>query len=416
MGAHLLLELHISTNERISAGALDLPMQWAILRSVYDSPSEQSVTCSSGNCTISNVQTLAVCSSCNNLDDKIAIECDEREQHLTSVNRSVSCRYAFPSRDGVRPEWVLEAFAQTRLDTNGNFMSSYTRWNSSTTEKAPGDHIRRLLAVQMENSSDVLGTLEKPTAWACEISLCEQTFESIDIVNGKMVVSPPVEKALFLGDTTFNGLEDTQPQAGESFHQFLLAGNTEPSYWINVMDYSSMGMYLTDLLVLAYWSDGVFASERAKYSIQAWGHIAPDVGRILANAKDIPKLFDMIARNMTEEIRMQGVMDLNDTLGWHHGVANRTETYIEVRWGYLAFPFTLTAMSTAMLAVAIVLTERSNVPAWRSSSLAVLFHGLHGWNMDGQIATNPGELEAKANHMRATLSADEWPPSFVKAD
>lgn len=98
------------------------------------------------------------------------------------------------------------------------------------------------------------------------------------------------------------------------------------------------------------------------------------------------------------------------------GMANRTKTFIQVRWRCFALPFTLTTLSTAVLVLAIVLTECSDTPAGGSSSLALLFHSLQVYDSGGWVPCQAGELEPMVMTMRETVSKDEWPPAFIEED
>jgi hypothetical protein len=53
-----------------------------------------------------------------------------------------------------------------------------------------------------------------------------------------------------------------------------------------------------------------------------------------------------------------------------------TETYVRVRWAWLVLPIVLTALSLAFLLMTIWTTHRSDTKVWKSSSLALLYHGL----------------------------------------
>ncbi|KAF2174247.1 hypothetical protein M409DRAFT_49105 [Zasmidium cellare ATCC 36951] len=425
----------------VTAGKLDLAMQGAILRGFFDSPMEQSVQCSSGNCTFEPVKTLGVCSSCLDVTEKITTSnCSNVERDTivrfddgflnTDGYLNDDCDYTVPARDGQKGvDLGAYSFEEPILSGAERGWSS-TRWNSSTAEhyRAPSRILApavlvNMLALQTPRSASMSERLPATRVWDCVLVLCEKTFENISVDRGVNMIPDPLEKPLILRDKTFDGLSpmpgnplgyQTWPADGDfspeqMFSSLALSNDSEPSYWINNLDYGNMQEYLMLLLTVGWWDNATFPSSRHRAATSTGVFTTddgtPDVGRALAESEDIPALFRWVAAHMTEIMRMGGP-----------GLANRTEAYIHVRWGYLALPFTLTALSTIVLVLAIIMTERSNCPAWKSSSLALLFHSLADYNLNDRVPTRASDLEAIAKSMKGRLSKDEWPPAFVKQD
>lgn len=66
-------------------------------------------------------------------------------------------------------------------------------------------------------------------------------------------------------------------------------------------------------------------------------------------------------------------------------------------------------MTLVVLVVMIVQTQKRGVVPWKSSALALLFHGLEGWKGGpGSRAENMGDLERVARRMRGRLAGDGW--------
>jgi hypothetical protein len=81
------------------------------------------------------------------------------------------------------------------------------------------------------------------------------------------------------------------------------------------------------------------------------------------------------------------------------GTAWKMETFIHVRWGWLILPILVVLMGVAFLLSAIIRTRRLAV--WKSSILAILFHGLgeqHTRQAQGLI-----EMEGTAKGIRVRL-------------
>lgn len=53
----------------------------------------------------------------------------------------------------------------------------------------------------------------------------------------------------------------------------------------------------------------------------------------------------------------------------------KTETYVKVRWEWFSYPATLVILSLLYLLGTIIETTYRDVSIWKSSNLAMLFHG-----------------------------------------
>lgn len=96
-----------------------------------------------------------------------------------------------------------------------------------------------------------------------------------------------------------------------------------------------------------------------------------DVIHALYDTKDYSKRVENLAISMTNNIRQQ-----NDSgLSPFSGVAFKTETYVNVRWAWFSYPATVLVLSLLYLIGTIIETTRRDVAIWKSSNLAMLFHG-----------------------------------------
>jgi hypothetical protein len=68
-----------------------------------------------------------------------------------------------------------------------------------------------------------------------------------------------------------------------------------------------------------------------------------------------------------------------------YGTASRVETYVHVQWHWIMLPTALVGMSILFLGGTMMKNESKRALAWKSSSLALLFHGLEG------VRKNTGE-------------------------
>lgn len=96
-----------------------------------------------------------------------------------------------------------------------------------------------------------------------------------------------------------------------------------------------------------------------------------DVMHALYDTEDLPKRIDNLATSMTNNIRQQ-----NDSgSSAFSGRAFETETYVKVRWAWFSYPATVIVLSLFCLLGTIIETTHRDILIWKSSSLAMLFHG-----------------------------------------
>ncbi|EKG10176.1 hypothetical protein MPH_12776 [Macrophomina phaseolina MS6] len=106
--------------------------------------------------------------------------------------------------------------------------------------------------------------------------------------------------------------------------------------------------------------------------------------------KNITKTFENIATAMTEQVRVS-----NSSFGVS-GLAWSNETYVNVRWAWMTLPLAVLVMSAAHLACTIITNGARGQRIWKSSSLALLFHGLNRWSPDELKLENIQEMESAA--------------------
>ncbi|KAF7191939.1 hypothetical protein HII31_06749 [Pseudocercospora fuligena] len=92
----------------------------------------------------------------------------------------------------------------------------------------------------------------------------------------------------------------------------------------------------------------------------------------------LDQMFDNVAKSMTRALRMQ------EGSSWARGkvtsvVTGNTmhlEVHIVVIWAWIALPFALFVLVAALTTAVAISARHEEVPPWKGSSLATLFHGL----------------------------------------
>lgn len=83
------------------------------------------------------------------------------------------------------------------------------------------------------------------------------------------------------------------------------------------------------------------------------------------------------------------------------------ESYVHVRWGWLALPAGVLRASIGVLVVCILYNERGKIVLWKPSNLALLFHSLDSWEPQDFSVGSVGQLDAVAKKMRVQMWDDE---------
>lgn len=60
------------------------------------------------------------------------------------------------------------------------------------------------------------------------------------------------------------------------------------------------------------------------------------------------------------------------------GTAFELRTFVHIRWGWIALPVIVVLMTGAFLVAAMMTSRTTKTKLWKSSALAMLFHGLDG--------------------------------------
>ena len=97
------------------------------------------------------------------------------------------------------------------------------------------------------------------------------------------------------------------------------------------------------------------------------------------------------------------------------GNVTTIEVFVSVDWKWLVLPITLEVAGILLLLVAVILSRRRRVRLWRSSLLAILYHGLDDQTLNARDASpDIAGLEetARLTAVRMTWSDDDQPLMF----
>lgn len=269
---------------------------------------------------------------------------------------------------------------------------------------------------QCSPSQGYCSTIPTPTAWDCTLSWCLKEYSSTIATNGTLVDNPSKEIELQFPfvPSRDQPMRDADPYpdsclydaelgyATASYTPLLIAGYVAPDGPAN----GKCDRYLRDKdnSTAAVWinmQDSEYISQQigSIYTQTLESYADSNLGNALwsLNDGDFAKTMATAATGMTNAIRQTA----NATNV--HGDVIYSVTLIVVNWLWLIYPAALISLTILfMVATFVFSTERSDI-VWKSSTLAVLFHGLQGWNDDEMTARTISEMEEASTSMEAQL-------------
>lgn len=114
---------------------------------------------------------------------------------------------------------------------------------------------------------------------------------------------------------------------------------------------------------------------------------------------DIPATMNNIALAMTNHLR-----EISDLVVY--GSNETTEVFVRVLWLWLVFPALSIILGIVLLLSAMNITKRHNLYVWKSSELALLFHGLKIPLKDDTLMYKVSEMEAIAKKIEVKLDQE----------
>jgi Protein of unknown function (DUF3176) len=359
-------------------------------------------SCPTSNCTWPSFQSLGLCSTCvdvtNYAQEKWS--CEDSASFLfygaTGVNRT--CSYNLPNSAF---DYEYQIF---HSDTYGNYTEvdgelRLNVWTTNVQHTTFSDNILMLVShVAFQNTGALvpgIGREQVVQASECALAMCVQEH-SLSVVSGVMHHS--IESV----DQPFSMeiVEETPYYTSYDIKEAT----------INNVKYTVDGT-ATIPLVLQSINETLPGNITADYTTnQTANEPVRNDGGIISSTDLVTSFFaglnftqavDNMAISVSTYIRSLS----NDTTT---GRAHNEETYIHVRWIWLAFPVVLLAGGIAILVIAMIQTSQSGLEVWKSSSLPLWFHGppngrTNSFGNSLERVNTLMEMEAEAEQIHVSL-------------
>lgn len=364
-----------------------LSLEVAIVNGLTGAVAQPMSTCTTSECHFPDFTSLAVCGACEDISHSVKRNCTG----ILPTN-TINCTYTPP--DSYYDSVTLQLFddGSGADEFVGHDSTSFVSQGTvSQSDKRRGGFIALNMTsdtVQSaaKNHSEIM-TPGNASVHTCSWSWCARTYTNASITNGNI--------------TSFTS--DSVPL---DFLETVQDGNIA-WFTFGVKDDSSVPRFnVTRTADLNLWSfldtlvSGNVVQQLRPSTPDLLGSIPQSLWK-----NNVTNVTMNIADTITNQLR--GPDNLNGSS--ISGQGFRSETYVHVRWPWLILPVALTLLATILLITSIVLSARRD-ELFKSSSLALLYHGLDGWERDGAVLPKyeePGGLEDVAKRMNAVLSRDQ---------
>ena len=378
---------------------LDYSMKGAVYNGIFaDEPvADLQPICPTGNCTWPSFLTLAFCSACNDVTSSTNVTCE-----ANSTTTAQACHYTLPS--GMTLENSTDEY-------DSNSLVADIQANTSAASFA-GIHNPLFAFGFLNNTGHNIAVAD------CALFLCVQTFETS--VSGGIPESSPVaswwpdDEELRSASETSRDMVLTPPPTPKDMDY---AAEKPSSYVVEHWEIESLQEFLN-------WGSpgpndvrpnrGIFTGNITENEEAGTIH-GSDTLAAIRSSPNISTLFSPpfphppfsnpsnIATSMTNVLRSYGNGSGNDTV---FGAAYSTEVYINVRWQWLTLAVVSLTASSIFLGTVMVISRRNHIPVWKSSSLAMLFHGIDERGGLGPL-DEVQAMEVRATNMKVALRDEE---------
>lgn len=360
---------HLANQALSNIGTADIlgdDMLMAIMDGVMGTNKALEPMCSTNECRYPDFVSLGICSQCEDVTARSTQFCEMVYRPYTwNTTFPLNCTYTSPSGHLIESDIQPDTGGVT--GDNSSVIFSRPLWISSAASKSMNErkpYVVSILAAKYDHlleykSHNTTDWEQKPPLVECNITWCERKY------TGNFYNSGSHRSVVATSSENLEGFVGAQhPPDGRT--------SLSPGTFYNI----SIGYHLMleDALKAAFKAKILNGAREYGSSPALW----------LYKSRNISELIARMATSMTDVIRNTPTAH-NFTV---QGTAYRVETYIHVRWGWIAVPIASVVASVMLLSFTILATRKQNAVLWKSSILPLLV----------------GKLETKPEHDLAFLS------------
>ena len=364
--------------------------------------------CPTGNCTFPPFQSLAICSSCEDVSQALIHTCP---------NKTTYCEFSLPN--GLRMNKTTQDDLYGPFATSGylNQLQNGTKYGNTffTFSRMKGLYAR-----------DAPSLARDVKATQCVLYWCVNTYASL-VSSGQF--SEEVKSSWYSNKTERGWWHDGKRNMNDMRVDLIppgLASDTSQkknsNFTISYLAELGISQFLAPKLTLS----NSIAIDPSDGGMLSWGQDETSNSSSYINSMDFVRIFrdsdldDLVtnlASSMTRNIRnapaanqtksVDGYLGPLGGVGPANGTASYEYIFISVQWRWLAFSATLVFLTIIFLLLTIMDTARHDVAVWKSSPMPLLFSGLSADETERlRAAKGIVEMESLSKEIQVALKDD----------
>ncbi|PSN65726.1 hypothetical protein BS50DRAFT_396650 [Corynespora cassiicola Philippines] len=395
-----------SDSAALDQTSADYAMQAAVslgISSSTDKIPKVSAHCPSASCKWPLYSTLAVCSSCSDISDKLKLK--RRYVNDTMLPQVFALDISIPgvqSNELIRDHEVFELpnglsiqkteEREIRMVTKGSM-----NWTETVTAKDDPSNIWALTVLKR-----TIPDRDEFLATECILNYCVKNIVSSFEAGILRENSMRIEQKIIPGsvqpfDSSRPDVRPWSDLCADEKPDFAFDGGYNVSHTAARSISRHMERTFSDW-ESAYSQNWTKSWGTTGFYMQVYGttHFRPDSMQEIYDSSNVTAMFEAIATSMTNNIRAKD--DFHTVV---HGTSSAT--VYQIRWNWLILPIINQVVGTFFLVFVIYYTKKYRVPLWKSSALAIMKCGsLTTALLD--TAETLAEMETRAKRDRFTIS------------
>ncbi|KAF2671238.1 hypothetical protein BT63DRAFT_211058 [Microthyrium microscopicum] len=355
-------------------------LQAGFYAGLYATPLKVVPTCSTPTCDWDPYMSLGLCSKCNDVSSSTKQTCTQ----TSGMNTGWTCNFTTPAN------YKLNATALSAPHNTKATLFNSVAYSSVNLGKnglpALLNQLILFAAVSIPAVNYETPPGKNAKVYECALNFCGKTYTGVNVRNGTYTEPPPTE-------WDFTSQQVWREESIDMVWTNLIppsnihgVNSSNGNWTVNGLDWEDTSNYLAQAFTSPSdaQADLIYAGAAPNQAISAQLH-----------SNDIPTTMQNIATSMTNAIRN------SQKKATFKGTATQAQTKIVVRWPWIILPVAVVVGGNLLLVLSIVESSRRQTPLWRSSSLALMFHGLKG--VGDYPAEKTSEMESSAKELKVRL-------------
>ncbi|PWY73124.1 hypothetical protein BO94DRAFT_607607 [Aspergillus sclerotioniger CBS 115572] len=363
-------------------------------RGLWPDPVSLDPSCPTGNCTWPHYRSVEMCNQCANVNPSRVLLAG---WDFSSFNYSLHGNQAIPARismvDGQWSDFLIEiiwrkvGFYRAYIPSNLYFLDGPNITYDSDTKFVAGisnplavvTHVELNLPVTWKSNDDLLRAIGVAKVTQCAFTVCAKTY-NVSVTNGVASVQTLDEDmgSFYPPDYLSNLATSVCWKPNSSpMTNWTTAGQREGSYAkTDPANYEFCGLDSVrywDSLPLSGTVSPEYELETSLNGSMIW---QPLVINPYPSSASVQKVYEMgLATTMDKIGAALSKLARTYSNNSIYGVVITQDSYVAVKWPWLALPAVLLVAGTVFLIATALITSHDGASLWKSSVLPLLFHG-----------------------------------------